>query len=92
MNISFRHYQHAQDYQRVSQFLIAHYRAGQAPPCNWLEPAWEYMHYHPALDAEHMDKFGIWEIGDEIAAVCHYEWHLGEAFFQFHPEFHSLHE
>jgi len=51
---------------------------------------WEYMHFHPALDAANIGRFGIWEASEEIVAVCHYEWHLGEAFFQFHPSYRHL--
>lgn len=91
MTTIFRQYNHAQDYQRVSEFLIKHYQTGNADG-NWIEPAWEYMYFHPALDAEHVDKFGIWESAGEIIAFCHYEWHLGEAFFEFHPDYRHLRE
>jgi len=89
MPISLRSYHHAQDYGRISEFLITHYQPDNADG-NWIEPAWEYMHFHPALDAKHMDRFGIWEEDGKIVAACHYEWRLGEAFFQFHPAYHHL--
>jgi len=84
-------YDHASDYPRVSAFLIAHHRPGNLDG-NWLEPAWEYMHFHPALDSAALEKIGIWEEGGEIVAVAHYEWSLGEAFFQFHPAYRHLRE
>lgn len=84
-------YHRSQDYPRVSEFLIKHYQPKNADG-NWIEPMWEYMHYHPALEAEHLSKIGIWEAAGEIVAVCHYEWHLGEAFFQFHPAYRHLRE
>ena len=71
--------------------MIAHYRPGNADG-NWIEPAWEYMHFHPALQSEHLSKIGIWEKNGQIAAVVHYEWNLGEAFFQFQPAYHYLRE
>lgn len=89
MTTSLRSYNHAQDYQQVSEFLIRHHQAGNVEG-NWLEPMWEYMHFHPALEPEHLEKIGIWESAGEIVAVCHYEWRLGEAFFQFHPAYRSL--
>lgn len=89
MTTSLRSYYHTQDYRHISEFLITHYHPGNADG-NWIEPAWEYMHFHPALDADHMDKFGIWEEDGVIVAACHYEWRLGEAFFQFHPAYHHL--
>lgn len=91
MTISFLRYRHTHDYWRISEFLIAHYQPGNLDG-NWIEPAWEYMHFHPALDAEHMDRLGIWEASGEIVAACHYEWRLGEAFFQFHPAYRHLRE
>ena len=42
--IAFRPYHGADDYQRISDFLITNHQPGNADG-NWLEPAWEYMHY-----------------------------------------------
>ena len=89
MTVQCRHYHHASDYALVSDFLITHYQPRNRDG-NWIEPAWEYMHYHPALDAANMDRFGIWEEAGAIVAVVHYEWRLGEAFFQFHPAYRHL--
>ena len=86
-----RSYHHSSDYGRVSEFLIAHHRPGNLDG-NWLEPAWEYMHFHPALDCASLEKIGVWEVGGEIVAVAHYESTLGEAFFQFHPAYRHLRE
>lgn len=91
MTIIFRSYIHTDDYQRVSEFLVKHHQPGNQDG-NWLEPAWEYMHFHPALDSANMEKFGIWESAGEIVAVCHYESSLGEAFFQFDPAYRHLRE
>ncbi len=84
-----RHYSGTDDYRRIDDFLINHHEPGNADG-NWLEPMWEYMHFHSMLDAGNMERFGIWEEFGEIVAVCHYEWHLGEAFFQFHPGYRHL--
>lgn len=84
MNVSFRRYHHPEDYFRVDDFLIRHYMPGNEDG-NWLEPAWEYMHGHPLLEVASLEKIGVWESSREIVAVVHYEWHLGEAFFQFDP-------
>lgn len=85
----FRHYDHPTDYQRVSEFLITHHQAGNLDG-NWLEPTWEYMHFHPSLDSSSLGKIGIWETEDEIVAVAHYESNLGEVFFEFHPDYRHL--
>lgn len=89
LSTHFRRYEQARDYQRVSQFLIAHHQPGNADG-NWLEPTWEYMHFHPGLDISSLGKIGIWESSDEIVAVAHYESSLGEGFFEFHPEYRHM--
>jgi len=89
MSIRFRHYDYPQDYGLVDEFLIRHYQSGNADG-NWVEPAWEYMHGHPMLDSSSLGKIGIWEEGGQIVAVAHYEWCLGEAFFEFHPAYRHL--
>lgn len=84
-----RHYCHPEDYQIIDDFLILHYQPSNRDG-NWIEPAWEYMHFHSLLDSASLGKIGIWEDDGEIVAVAHYEWHLGEAFFQFHPAYRYL--
>ncbi|MBE0431253.1 MAG: hypothetical protein IBX67_05450 [Dehalococcoidia bacterium] len=89
MKVTFRNYTVVDDYQRISDFLIAHHQPGNSDG-NWLEPEWEYMHFHPSLDGSSLDKIGIWEAEGEIRAVVHYELHPGEAFFEFHPDYRHL--
>ncbi|MFN2242655.1 MAG: GNAT family N-acetyltransferase [Anaerolineae bacterium] len=89
MGITRRSYNGPDDYWRIDRFLIEHHQPGNADG-NWLEPAWEYMHGHGYLDASSLGKIGIWEDESKIVAVAHYEWHLGEAFFQLHPRYPHL--
>ena len=89
MQVKTRQYNHNEDYQKISEFLNKYYLPGNKDR-NWLEPSWEYAIFHPALDAEHMDHWRIWENEDEIVALAHYEWRMGEGFFEFHPDFHYL--
>ncbi len=84
-----RRYQTPVDYDRISAFLIRHHQPGNLDG-NWLEPEWEYMHYHPQMNFDILDRIAILEQGGEIVAVVHYEWRLGEAFFQFHPDYRHL--
>lgn len=84
MSVSFRHYSRPDDYQRVDDFLLAHYQPGNRDG-NWLEPIWEYMHGHPYLDVAALGRIGIWEDDGQVVAVANYESRLGEAFFQCHP-------
>jgi len=86
-----RRYRGIDDYWRVDEFLIEHYLPGNADG-NWIEPAWEYAHGHPYLDSSALGRIGIWEDGARIAGVAHYEWRLGEAFFEFHPDYRHLRE
>ena len=88
----FRHYKiDGTDYRRVSEFLIRHHQPDNRDG-NWLEPAWEYMHNHALLDPTTLEKIGIWEDGGSIVAAAHCESRLGEAFFQFHPDYRHLRE
>ena len=89
MPITFRNYQSPEDYQRISDFLVAIHQTGNRDG-NWLEPAWEYMHFHPMLEPQYLDRIGIWEDQGEIVAVTHIEWSLGEAFFQICPGYEGL--
>lgn len=89
MGIKFRNYKHPVDYQRIDDFLIKQYQPGNNDG-NWVEPAWEYMHHHSQFDSSSIEKIGIWEDEGKIVAVAHYESYLGEAFFQFHPEYKYL--
>lgn len=80
MSIGVSSYNHSRDYERVSDFLIRTY--GQGEFTNWFQPTWEYMHFHPLIDAIDVSKFGIWEDGGELVAVAHQEHAPGEVFFQ----------
>jgi GNAT superfamily N-acetyltransferase len=89
MSIQFRHYHAPEDYQLIGNFLIEHYQP-ENQDGNWIEPAWEYMHGHPMLDVSALNKIGIWEDDGKLVAVAHFESRLGEAFFQFHPDYQRL--
>lgn len=49
MSITVRSYEKPRDYEKIGQFLIDTYRPGTRHE-NWLQPRWEYMHYHPLLE------------------------------------------
>ncbi len=89
MSIKCRQYNGSDDYELVDNFLVEHYQPGNHDG-NWLEPAWEYMHAHPNLDKSSLDKIGLWEDDGHAVAVAHYESCLGEAFFEFHPDYKHL--
>jgi GNAT superfamily N-acetyltransferase len=89
MSIIFRQYNDLEDYNHVDAFLTHHYQPGNLDG-NWLQSAWEYMHSHPYLDQSSLGKIGIWRDDGKIVAVVHYESILGEAFFEFHPDYRYL--
>jgi predicted N-acetyltransferase YhbS len=91
MRIQLRSYVHEKDYDRVNEFLVATYRPGEFF-LNWLQPRWEYMHYHPFIKELDLSKIGIAESGGEIVGVVHFEHQEGQVYFQVHPEHVSVKE
>lgn len=85
MTVSLRPFR-SSDVQEVGEFLVRHYLPGNRDG-NWLRPEWDYMHSHPNLDEDALDRIGVWEDGGKIVAVAHYEHQLGDAFFQVHPHY-----
>ena len=47
--LSLRTYDPKVDFERVGRWLERTYRR-EGQRVNWLQPRWEYMHYHPQLD------------------------------------------
>jgi len=91
-NVAVRRYEHAVDYDRVGQFLIDTYQPGDRHD-NWLQPRWEYMHYHPLFDESLRMAFsstGVWESQGAIIALVHFEHRPDKYFFQVHPDFTCL--
>jgi GNAT superfamily N-acetyltransferase len=89
MTTACRPYDHARDYDRVGRFLVDTYRHS-GHHINWLQPRWEYMHYHPNIQKVDRSAFGVWEAGGDITAVVHLEHTLGTAYFQIDPAHASL--
>ena len=89
MQATARPYNHATDYERVGELLVRTYgeRAGHV---NWLQPRWEYMHYHPLIRQVDLDSIGVWEADGEIVAVAHPEHSMGTAYFQVDPAYRAL--
>ncbi len=89
MKIKNRGYRHATDYERVSQFLIKTY-ATSGDHINWLQPRWEYMHYHPNIWDVDLNVIGVWEADDEIVGVAHLEHYMGRVYFEIDPAYDFL--
>jgi predicted N-acetyltransferase YhbS len=89
MQVTVRHYDRAADYDRVGRFLVRTYRtAGEH--INWLQPRWEYMHFHPLIRGVDLTTIGIWEANGEIVGAVHPEDPSGLVFFEIDPEYGAL--
>lgn len=89
MNAKVRSYKYPDDYEMIGQFLIGTYQM-EGGHRNWLQPRWEYMHYHSLLDKASLSRIGIWEDSGEVVGVAHHEHRIGEVYFQIHPEYSCL--
>lgn len=84
MEFHIRPYNHAQDFDRIGQFLIDQYRPEENLPL-WIQPRWEYMHFHPLIKETDISKIGVAEIEGAIVGVVHHEHDEGMIYFQVHP-------
>jgi len=85
MGVEMRSYVHERDYDRVGNFLVHTYQHGDFF-LNWLQPRWEYMHYHSFIKELDLSKIGIVEEDGEIIGVVHFEHQEGQIYIQVHPE------
>jgi predicted N-acetyltransferase YhbS len=84
MEITFRSYNHESDYERVGRFLVRTHRA-TGNHINWLQPRWEYMHFHPLIREVDLRPIGIWEKEGEIVGVVHPEHRMGTVYIEVDP-------
>ncbi|OCL27144.1 hypothetical protein U472_06590 [Orenia metallireducens] len=93
MTIKVREYNHEEDFKLIGDFLVNTYKPGKEI-INWLQPRWEYMHYHPYLFVNKLDKkfdkIGIWEDDGMIVGIAHFEHHLGTVYIQLDPNYSHL--
>jgi len=88
-----RAYDHATDFEKVSQLLIDTYHDPDTPQLghiNWLQTRWEYMHFHPLIKGMDRSRIGIWEVNGEIVAVAHPEHSESPTYFEIRPGYESL--
>ena len=89
MRYQIRPYRHGQDFERVGDFLIAQHRPGNNPVL-WIQPRWEYMHFHPLIKETDINKIGVAEVDGAIAGVVHHEHDEGMLYFQVNPSYDFL--
>lgn len=90
MKAFFRPYRPYQDTARVSAFLERTWSTTDRLP-NWPRARWEYAVYsgHDGIEQE-LAPTGIWQSGQTIVAMVHFESAPGEAFFQVDPAYTHL--
>jgi GNAT superfamily N-acetyltransferase len=84
-----RRYNRTQDYQRVSDFLVETFQPGDTFG-NWLQPRWEYMHYHPNIKEVNLELIGVFEESGRIVGLVNHEHVEREVYFQVRPGFEHL--
>jgi predicted N-acetyltransferase YhbS len=84
MQASVRSYNRGVDYERVGQFLVRTYRTS-GRHINWLQPRWEYMHYHPLVHEVDLGVIGVWGADGEIVAAVHPEHRMGTVYVEVDP-------
>lgn len=93
MTIISRPYNKEKDYEKVSGFLLRTY-SDKKNFQNWLQPRWEYMHYHPYFYEPELvkmhDKIRIWEDDGNVVGVAHFELALGDCHIDIDPEYSHL--
>jgi predicted N-acetyltransferase YhbS len=81
METTVRDYKRDADYEKVGRFLVRTYRTA-GDHINWLQPRWEYMHYHPLIRRVDLDPIGIWEAAGKIVGVIHPEHRTGTVYVE----------
>jgi predicted N-acetyltransferase YhbS len=84
-----RPYEHELDYERVNEFLVRTFST-EGVPRNWIQPRWEYMHFHPCLDRSSLPRIGVWELDGDVVALAHHEHRMGEVYFEVAAGYESL--
>jgi len=78
MTVEFKNYNHLKDYEAVNDFLKQTYENEKYP--NWLQPRWEYFHYHPNTEVTCYETIGLWKDNEKIVGLATHEGELGEVF------------
>jgi len=86
-----RPYERERDYETIGRFLVRTYDP-EAVHRNWLQPRWEYMHYHPLIESPGLNlaACGVWENDGGIAGVAHFEHRRGVNYLEIDPRYAAL--
>jgi len=89
MRIHVRSYEPAADFEKVGRFLVRTYLT-EGEAINWLQPRWEYMHFHPFIARVDLRAIGVWEAEGTIVAAVHPEHSTGHVYLEVDPGFAHL--
>ncbi|MDF1596008.1 MAG: GNAT family N-acetyltransferase [Acidimicrobiia bacterium] len=81
-------YNHVADYDRVGRFLVDIYRPEVLRA--WLQPRWEYMHFHPMSEGLPFDRCGLAEEGGRVIGFIHFEDNPAFNYLQIRPGHESV--
>jgi predicted N-acetyltransferase YhbS len=82
--VTVRPYDHQADYELVGDFLVDIHRPGRGLP-SWLQPRWEYMHYHSLSDGLPFERFGVAERDGLMVGLIHFEHNPAFNYLQVRP-------
>jgi GNAT superfamily N-acetyltransferase len=81
-----RPYVHTTDFDEVGRLLLDAYRPG-GTCCSWLQPRWEYQHFHPLIREVDRSRFGVAEADDgQVLGIVHNEHDPAVAYLQRRPD------
>lgn len=84
MSASVRPYDRSRDCEAVGEFL-ADVFSPDAAHRNWMQPRWEYMHFHPLIQPDTLRHIGVWEREGRIVALANHEHDFGHVYLQLGP-------
>jgi predicted N-acetyltransferase YhbS len=79
-----RAYDHQSDYESVGNFLIDIYRPSRGLR-TWLQPRWEYMHYHSLSEGLPLERIGVAESEGRMVGLIHFEHNPAFNYVQIRP-------
>ncbi len=83
-------YVHDRDYEKTNQLLYNSFKLDKN--LNWLQPRWEYMHYHSAINTEEYKHLATWHDKEKLVAIIHHEHGLGKAYLEVKSGYDNLKE
>ncbi len=82
-------YSREKDFDRVGVFLNETYQHGNRF-YNWLQPRWEYMHFHPSVREINLEKIGVFEEDEKIIGIVNIELNERNVYFQVRPNHETI--